>query len=168
MAEIIMATEKEIPVIEDILLDTVAWLDNAGKPLWTKEQVTWERLSKNFKPSDFYIAYTDGTPVACMALVDYDPGFWPEIDKGTSLFIHKLAVKRVASGRGVSTALLDYAKKECMRREISTLRLDCKALIPKLRAFYERNGFVCVDERILYKKYHTAFYVYQVHDTEQL
>jgi GNAT superfamily N-acetyltransferase len=136
--------------------------------LWNKDQITWNRLSKNFKPSDFCIAFIDGLPVGCMALTDYDPDFWPEIEKGTSLFIHKLAVKRIAAGKGVSSALIEYAKKECIKRELPALRFDCNALIYKLRALYENNGFVCVQERMLFGKYETAFYMYKVHDTEHL
>lgn len=169
MLKISVATEKEIPVIEDILLDTAAWLDSTGKPLWTKEQATWAKLSKNFIPSDFYLAWMDGMPVGCMALlVDHDSIFWPGFEKGTSLFIHKLAVKRIAAGQGVSAALLDQAKKECIRREIPSLCLDCHAGIAKLRALYERHGFVCVEERMIHGKHPTAFYLCPVHDTEHL
>jgi GNAT superfamily N-acetyltransferase len=53
-----------------------------------------------------------------MALVDYDPLLWPDIQKGESLFIHKLAVKRRAAGNGVSNFLIRFAKEECKRRNI--------------------------------------------------
>jgi len=168
MVKIVTASEKDIPVIEDILLDTVRWLDSIGKPLWREGQVKWERLSKDFALSDFRIALLDGIPAACAAVVDHDPEFWPDIEKGRSLFIHKLAVKRLAAGKGLSGALIDHAKDMCVDRGIPMLRLDCHALIPKLRAVYERNGFVCVDEKILYEKYHVAFYECEVHDTKHL
>ena len=166
--QIITASEKEIPIIEDILLDSVRWLDSVGQPLWREEQVKWMRLSKDFAASDFCIALLDGKPAACMAVVDYDPEFWPDIEKGQSLFIHKLAVKRFAAGMGISDTLISYAKQMCMERGISFLRLDCHALIPKQRAVYERNGFICADVKILYGKYHTAFYECEVHETNHL
>jgi hypothetical protein len=103
-----------------------------------------------------------------MALINHDPVFWPDIPKGESLFIHKLAVKRLAAGKGLSDALITYAKSMCMDRGILELRLDCHSLIPKLRAVYERHGFDCVDEKILHGKYHTAFYVCEVHDLNHL
>ena len=162
MVEIIRASEKKIPIIEDILLDCVRWLDSIGQPLWREEQVKWMRLSKDFEASDFYITLLDGKPAACMAIVDYDPEFWPDIEKGKSLFIHKLAVKRFAAGKGISDALISHAKTMCIEKGISFLRLDCHALIPKQRAVYERNGFICVDVKILYGKYHTAFYEYKI------
>jgi GNAT superfamily N-acetyltransferase len=162
VVEIITASEKDIPVIEEILMDTVRWLDSIGQPLWREDQITWARLSKDFSASDFYIALLDGLPAACMAVVDYDPEIWPDIRKGSSLFIHKLAVKRFAAGKGLSDALISHAKAMCLDRGIAALRLDCHSLIPKLRAVYERNGFVCVDEKVLFGKYHTALYKNEV------
>jgi GNAT superfamily N-acetyltransferase len=167
MVEIITASEKDIPIIEDILMDTVRWLDSIGQPLWREDQITWARLSKDFSASDFFIALLDGVPAACMAVVDYDPVFWPDIKKGSSLFIHKLAVKRFAAGKGLSDTLIAYAKKMCIEQGIAALRLDCHSLIPKQRAVYERNGFICVDEKKLYEKYHTAFYKCEVNTSKR-
>ena len=153
------ASEKDIPKIEDILLDTIqGWADPSDKNLWREDQIKWKRLSKDFVVSDFHIALLDGSPAACMAVVDHDPFFWPDVEKGTSLFIHKLAVKRFAAGKGLSDALIAHAKTMCAKRNISSLRLDCYSKSPKLRAVYERNGFVCVGEKVLFDKYPTAFY----------
>ena len=168
MIRIVTASEHDIPIIEDILLDAVRWLDSVSQPLWNAEQITWQRLARDFRPNDFLIAFLDGIPAACMALVDHDPLIWPEIEKGQALFLHKLAVKRFAAGKGLSAALIAHAKSMCMDREISALRLDCHTYRPKLRAVYERNGFVCVAEKILFEKYHTAYYECEVRDTRHL
>ena len=162
MTEIIKTTEKDIPVIEDILLDAVHWLDAIGQPLWREDWVMWEKLSQNYKLSDFRIALFDGTPAACMAVMDHDPHIWPDVKKGTSLFIHKLAVKRFAAGMGLSDALIGYAKMMCAESGAAYLRLDCHQDRPKLRAVYERNGFVCVGEKVIFDIYRTAFYEYKL------
>lgn len=39
MIEIKRAAEKDIPVIVDILEDTVVWLDSVDEPMWTEKQV---------------------------------------------------------------------------------------------------------------------------------
>ncbi len=162
MIEIITASEKDIPVIENILSDASEWLISIGKPLWSKERITWARLSVEFAVSDFQIALLDGQPAGCMAVVDYDPFFWPDVPKGQSLYIHKFAVKRFAAGKGLSTALLNHAKEMCKQRGISELRLDCIATIQKLCNLYERNGFICVDQKCIFGKFPTAFYMCKV------
>lgn len=59
--EIKQATTADIPIIENILLDTVNWLNEMNQPLWRAEHVKWDALSKSYQISDFYIAFADGT-----------------------------------------------------------------------------------------------------------
>lgn len=99
-----------------------------------------------------------------MALIDYDPTFWPDLRKGESLFIHKLAVKRCAAKKGVSKALIDYAKETAVKKGINTVRLDSHIYRLKVRAMYENEGFICVGEKMLLNKYATAFYMWKKED----
>jgi len=162
MISIRRATQEDIPIIEAILLDAVTWLRQIDQPLWGETEVRWPRLERNYTIPDFHIATLDGAPAGCMALTDHDPWIWTEVAKGESLFIHKLAVVRSAAGQGVADALIEYAKQSCRERGIPALRLDCAQDREKLRAVYERNGFACVDERVIFEKYFTAFYVWAV------
>lgn len=153
------ASHKDIPIIEEILLDAVDWMDRNGLHQWERQAVQWETLSMYYRAEDFCIALKNAQPAACMAVVDYDPHFWPEIAKGESLFLHKLAVKRAFAGKGVSKQLIDYAKDKAIALGINDIRLDCHQNRDKVRALYERQGFVCEGEKILFEKYEAAFYV---------
>jgi GNAT superfamily N-acetyltransferase len=155
------ASEKDIPVIESILLDAVHWMDANNLHQWEECNVHWESLSKNYAVNDFHIAYADGNPAACMALIDYDPFFWPDVQKGESLYIHKLAVTRKYAGQGFSTMLINFAKQTARQSGINAIRLDCHKNRAKVRAVYERHGFICVGEKNLFGKYETAFYVWK-------
>jgi N-acetylglutamate synthase-like GNAT family acetyltransferase len=155
------ATEKDIPVVESILLDTINWLKEIEQSLWSSESVTWEALSKKHKICDFYIAYLDGKPSGCMAIIDYDPFFWPDVKKGESLFVHKVAVIKAARKSGVSDALINYFKEQGTLRGVSAVRLDVHAKRSRVRAFYERHGFILVKIKEFGGDRDTAFYVYQ-------
>ena len=158
------ATECDIPTIESILLDTVNWLTEMGEPLWDANEVTWDALSRSHNIGDFYIAYVDDVPSGCMALMDYDPFFWPDIKRGESLFAHKLAVTKATRKSGVADMLMDFFKKQGEKLGVKTIRLDTDALRPKLRAFYERHGFVFVETKAM-GKFHVAFYAYEIPET---
>ena len=99
-----------------------------------------------------------------MAVVDYDPLFWPDVKEGESLFVHKLAVTKAARKTGVADTLMDFFKKQGAERGVKTLRLDTHALRPKLRAFYERHGFVFNMVKVFKGDRHTAFYTYTLPD----
>ncbi len=153
------ATKADAAAIEAILLDAADWMDRSGLHQWERERVKWEVISRSFAAEDFYLVCRDGEAVACMALVDDDPDIWPGVPRGGSLYFHKLAVKRCAAGHGLSTLLLEYAKQKCRERGIHELRLDAHRGRPKVRAIYERAGFRCVEEKLLFGKYETALYL---------
>ena len=161
MGEIVIrqAREGDVFDIERVMLDAVRWLIELGQPLWGEDEVRWDSLSKKHAAGDFHIAYMDGEPSGCLAIIDYDPFFWPDIRKGESLFIHKFAVTKAARKTGVSDALINYSKKLCAVLHIKTLRLDTDAQRPKTRAFYERHGFELAGLRSV-GDFHQAFYVY--------
>ena len=166
MIEIKQAQSDDIAIIEEILLDAVNWMSEIKQPLWGINEVTWEVLSKSYQISDFYIAYLNGNPCGCMIMIDHDPRFWPGIKKGESLFIHKLAVKKVAKKQGVSDALIDFFKKSGAARKMTAIRLDTHQFRPKLRAFYEQHGFVCVEEKCIADNWFSAFYEYRYQTQE--
>jgi GNAT superfamily N-acetyltransferase len=84
-----------------------------------------------------------------MRLQPRDEAFWDDVPSEESLFIHKLAVDNDVRGRGVSTALLEFARAEAVARGKRWLRLDC-ANRPKLRALYENFGFQFRDFKIVH------------------
>lgn len=156
------ATLSDTPVIEEILLDVVEWLDANDMHLWEKQNVRWDNLARVFQPEDFILLFVDGEPAACVAIVDDDPYIWPEFEKGESLFLHKLAVKRAFRGRSLVTPLIDYARRMAQERGISAIRLDAASERHKVRAIYERENFVCVGERVFLERFHVALYCCQV------
>jgi len=160
MIEIKRAEPADITVIESILLDAVNWLNDMSQPLWKAEDVKWDALAKSYQTGDFHIAFINSEPAGCMVLLDYAPFFWPDVARGEALFIHKLAVTKLERKSGVADALINFAKDEGTKRKASSIRLDCHQYREKLRAFYERHGFVCVEEKIINGKWHVAFYVY--------
>lgn len=157
------ADEHDIPIVEEILMDAVLWMTKCGlQNQWNESNVKWSMLSKSYRIDNFYIAYHNGLPVACMALTDYDPAYWPDIPKGESLFLHKLAVRRSFAGKGLSKELIHYAINLAKHYHINAIRLNCNQHRSKLRAVYENNRFICVEEKTFHDKYDTALYVYHV------
>lgn len=153
------ATQKDIPIIEEILTDASNRVKNKNLPSWEEKDIKWKALSLDFSADDFYILYENDNPIACMAIIDHDPLYCPDIKKGESLFIHKLAVKSNFTGQGFAISLLNFAKDKAKNLNIP-LRLDCNNKSPKLKSFYESQGFRFINEKTLFHNYNGAFYIY--------
>lgn len=143
------ATYEDLAEIEGILLEAVKWLTSINKRGWTEEDIMWTTLAKHYRIDDFYVVVREGMIKGTFILVDHDPMFWPELEKGQSLFIHKVCVRRSAAGSGVSKVILDYFKEEGKRRHLKDVRLDCRSEKTELTSFYEGHGFELVKEKIV-------------------
>ena len=111
---------------------------------------------------NFYIAYVAGQPVGCMAITDEDKKYWKEDKAGEALYLHKLAVKQNFRGMGISSELINYAKKITIISGIKSLKLDCNADRLKLRNIYQNKGFELVETIYMDNNYKMALYVMDV------
>jgi len=141
--------ENELTAFADILAEGAAWLREKGIEMWAQEQVSLDRLLKNYTLEEMFMGFQEGDPAAVMILQE---------KYSRSVYLHKLCIRRKYAGTGLSHAMIQLAKQEVARRGRSYLRLDCAADRPKLCSFYEAQGFRKVDEGIMYGKFPTAFY----------
>lgn len=143
------ATASDLQAVISTLQEAAQWLQNAGRPLWSATEFGHERVSREIGAGAYWLARpgTGSSEVAGVMRLDLeDPHCWPEIAAGTSVYLHKLAVRRAWAGQGVSTALLNFARERARTLQLSHLRLDCVADRKALRAIYERFGFVLHSE----------------------
>jgi len=155
-------TEHEVGDFVAVLKDAAIWLKNEGMEMWDPNQLSAVHLLKYNSIDQLFIGYMNHEAAAVMILQEEDPTFWPDA-KGDSLFIHKLAVRRDYAKQGYSRAMIQWAKTRARSLNKKYVRLDCAADRPKLREFYELQGFQKVSERIMFGTYPTAFYEVEIH-----
>lgn len=160
MITIKQATKEDSKVIEQIYLQKVEELAFKGLKQWDKEEVLWNTLAKDYQIEQFYIVYKDKKAVGGFVLVDYDPTYWKDDEAKQFLYIHKVMVLDEVEKTGISNMILDFFKKETKARGYQLAKLDVREHKQKLRAYYERNGFVLHSIVDLGKGYLTALYTY--------
>lgn len=161
MVTIRNAKEKDIQLIETLYRNRVTQLANKNIKQWEYEEVTWNTLSKDYTPDNFYIVEKEDRAVGAFAIVDYDPGYWKNDKKGDALYLHKVLVDESATKQGVSSLILDYFKEKGRKEGYPIVKLDVREYKDKLRALYERNGFVLKEIVDLNKGYLTCLYTYE-------
>lgn len=143
------ATPSDLGSVLATLEEAAQWLQDAGRPLWSATEFGQERVSREIASGAYWLARPGrgGTEVAGVMRLDLeDPHYWPEIAAGSSVYMHKLAVRRAWAGQGVSTALLRFARERTQVLQRPWLRLDCVADRQGLRSLYEGFGFVLHSE----------------------
>ncbi|RQO62717.1 N-acetyltransferase [Variovorax sp. KBW07] len=139
--QIEQARPAEAPTVSAVLTEAAQWLAADGRPLWSAADTGLERVQRDTDAGRYFIARKNADVAGVVRIDLEDPHFWPEIESGSSAFVHKLAVSRQWAGHGVSTALLGFAREHATGLGLQHLRLDCVADRAPLRALYERFGF---------------------------
>ncbi len=139
-------TEANLFQLSEVLQAAARALEQRQQPLWSRADLTPEALQKAYPDSEMILGFWDGEAVAAMVLVTEDPAFWPNAPVGESLFIHKLAVIPKAQGKGMAAQMLAFAQTRACEQSKRYVRLDTASERPKVRAFYERHGFIYVGE----------------------
>ncbi|MGJ7542122.1 GNAT family N-acetyltransferase [Variovorax sp. LT1R16] len=139
--QIEQAQPADAPTVAAVLTEAAQWLAADGRPLWSATDTALERVQRDTDAGRYFIARKNAEVAGVVRIDLEDPYFWPEIENGSSAFVHKLAVRRHWAGHGVSTALLGFAREHVQGLGLAHLRLDCVADRAALRTLYERFGF---------------------------
>jgi GNAT superfamily N-acetyltransferase len=133
--------------VAEVLSEAARWLEQTGKLMWRDEELVPARIASDVQGGLFFIAESEDAVAGVVKFQLTDELFWPDAPKGESAFVHRLAVKRKFAGGAVSSALLNWAVERARSLGRDYLRLDCEASRPKLRAVYEKFGFVHHSDR---------------------
>jgi GNAT superfamily N-acetyltransferase len=115
--------------------------------MWRADELLPSRIATDVDAGLFMIAECDGETAAVLKFQLEDRLFWPDVTQSESAFVHRFAVRRRFAGLGISSALLSWAVERARSLGRDYLRLDCEASRPKLRAVYERFGFIHPSDR---------------------
>jgi GNAT superfamily N-acetyltransferase len=129
--------------------------------MWRDEELVSSRIAAEVDAGLFFIAECNGEAAGVVKFQLEDRQFWPDVPENESAFVHRLAVRRRFAGGEISSALLSWAVERTHSLHRNYLRLDCEASRPKLRAVYERFGFVHHSDRQV-GPYYVSRYEYRV------
>ncbi len=135
------AGPDEAEKVSSILTEAALWLESRGEKLWEAGELKTSNIARDVENGRYRIAEAEGEAVGCFRYQDSDPDYWDDVPHEDSAFVHRVAVKRDYAGKGIPERMIEWAKKMAKSDGKKFLRLDC-ADRPKLRAMYERLGFV--------------------------
>jgi len=137
------AMSQDINLVSSILCEAVRWQADSGMAMWREDEVLPARVAPDVASGLFYLAECGGEAAGTVKFQLEDPVIWFDLpDQQDSAFIHRLAVRRRFAGGAVSPVILRWAVERTRSLNRRYLRLDCDAARPRLRAVYERFGFV--------------------------
>ncbi|WP_307802387.1 GNAT family N-acetyltransferase [Cellulomonas fengjieae] len=140
------ATRADVDAIHALRRSLEDWMAARGIVQWPPGSLPRERIAAQVDAGQWHVLVDDLRVVGTVRLLWADPDFWGD-DDTPAVYVHGLMVDRAATGRGIGTALLDWAAARGRAAGVGLFRLDCRTTNPALRAYYEGYGFQAVGQR---------------------
>lgn len=136
----------DVPVVLDLVAGATAWLAMRGSDQWQYSPRV-DRIEGSAAAGELWLVDDAvGQPIATVTVDrNADPEFWDENDvPGDALYLHRLVVDRVAAGRHLGVAVLDWASRRAAAAGVRWLRLDAWASNTDLHRYYTDHGWIHV------------------------
>ncbi|MDO3412870.1 GNAT family N-acetyltransferase [Saccharibacillus sp. CPCC 101409] len=143
------ASREDSEQLAGILREAAELMVQSGVEQWKPEMFTAETVEEYFHTRRVFVLEKDGYAAGLFTLQNSDPSYWGERNDERYLYLHRLTVRPEFRGLDYGDRMLRYAEREADEQGMKGLRLDCVAHLPKLNAYYVRQGFVFAAERDL-------------------
>lgn len=141
------ATIEDLPEIMVIIQDAIESLRQQGSPQWQNGYgPSEEKIQHDIQENSLYVL-SDGQILALAALIEGEDPVYTAIEEGqwqesaAYLSIHRVAVAKKATGRGIAQQLLRYLIEESKVRKISDIRIDTHELNRGMQKAILKTGF---------------------------
>jgi protein-tyrosine phosphatase len=144
--EVALAQPQDVDTVLSILDEAAGWLHARGIVRQWPPKFEREEIAEQVAQGHMYLARLDRQPVGTLMLLWSDPEVWGDrpADAG---YVHSLAIRRSAAGRGVGLQMLRWAEGVVAAAGRPYLRLDCWGENAALCRYYEQAGFAYLGRR---------------------
>lgn len=148
---IVQAEMKHFDSMLSILLEAAEWLRSIGLKQWEHFLDGYGRddiIDSIYNKAAYVIQKGHtiiGTVTVQLCPDEWDAHIWTDIDLSDSILIHRLAISRTESGKGLGSKIIEWVENEVdYPSNKSFIRLDCVGENKKLNDYYKSRGFTYV------------------------
>lgn len=134
------ATEKDLDMIHQILIDRCHWFQKEKIEQWDlnyPKRFNQQYFKDQMKENSVYIAIKEEETVGVMLIKEKDDSYWN--NHRNAYYIRHFATK--PNIHGVGKRMIEHAVLECKKHNKEYLRLECIWNNQKLNQYYQNLGF---------------------------
>lgn len=146
--EIKRATLADMQTVWKIIKKDSNWLAEQDLNHWAK-YYTEEMIGKMITRKEVYLGLRDNEPISTITLDSKAPKYYAGAEYSKrftnpddpAIYVTAAAVLPNEHKKGFASRLLQFVERRARQKGAKWMRLDCRAEVPGLAAFYEKRGF---------------------------
>lgn len=140
-------TEKEdLDFVFDLFEQSIIYQEKKGYPVW--RNYDREAIIKDIENKNQYKIVVDAKPAIVFSVCYADKIIWRDLDKGESVYLHRIVVNPEFKGQKLFGKILEWAIDHCKKHGLGSIRMDTWAANPTIIHYYQGFGFSFVENYI--------------------
>jgi GNAT superfamily N-acetyltransferase len=143
VVEVINTALGDLEQIFELFEHSINYQEERGYPVWRNYDKN--AIVRDIENNNQYKVVIDSKTAIIFSVRYDDKVIWRDLDKGNSIYLHRIVVNPEFKGRKLFGEILDWAINHSKQNGLSSIRMDTWAANPTIIDYYKGFGFTFIE-----------------------
>ena len=134
---------SDLAQIFTLFEDSINYQEKKGYPVW--KHYDKHAIIRDIENKNQYKVVVDSKTGIIFSVCYTDKVIWRELDKGDSVYLHRIVVNPELKGQKLFGKILDWVVEHSKQKGLSSIRMDTWAANPNIINYYKGFGFTIIE-----------------------
>jgi ribosomal protein S18 acetylase RimI-like enzyme len=143
MVEVINTEVNDLGQIFELFEHSINYQEKKGYPVWRNYDKN--SIIKDIEDKNQFKVVVDSKTAIVFSVRYTDKVIWRDLDKGNSIYLHRIVVNPEFKGQKLFGTILDWVIEHSKQKGLSSIRMDTWAANPTIIKYYRSFGFTIIE-----------------------
>lgn len=143
MIKVINTEASDLGQIFKLFDHSIDYQEKRGYPVWRNYDKN--AIINDIEDKNQYKVVVDSMTAIIFSVCYADKVIWRDLDKGNSIYLHRIVVNPEFKGQKLFGSILDWAIEHSKQKGLSSIRMDTWAANPTIINYYKSFGFTFIE-----------------------
>jgi ribosomal protein S18 acetylase RimI-like enzyme len=143
MADVINTEMSDLAEVFKLFDHSISYQEQKGYPVWRNYDKN--AIIKDIEDQNQYKVVIDSKMAIVFSVCYTDKLIWRALDKGESIYLHRIVVNPAFKGQKLFGTILEWAIEHSRKKGLRNVRMDTWAANPTIIEYYKSFGFSFVE-----------------------
>lgn len=133
----------DLPLVYELFEHSIGYQEKRGYPVWRNYDKG--AIIRDIQEKNQYKIVVASTVAMVFSVAYRDKIIWREMDKGESIYLHRIVVNPSFKGQKLFGAVVQWALDHIREKGLKSVRMDTWAANPTIIDYYKRFGFKVIE-----------------------